>query len=239
MRYTEIELSDGKPCKVRKLSVFSLDGVGPELPGPFHYKHELSDGQVVESPYDPSARSIPPEHPGVPENEIVERSPTWWQLLEYETHKAALAYEVSVRLPGTIQYLREVSAYIANTCLSDEDRDRIQTREDWYKVYHAAVVPQITQTLLADAFKNHFNASFKQKEIFDAIKSLSGGYGKYDVFRRWEHDAMSEYGYKTEEEWSDLPLDERVRKVAKIALPSMMEALETDARIKEMERKNG
>ena len=239
MRYTEVILSDGKPCEVRKLSVFSLDGIGPVLPGPFQYKQSLSDGQVVESPYDPSTRSTMPEHPGVPEDEIVERSPTWWQLLEYETHKAAIAYEVAVRLPATINYIREVSAYIAHTCVTEEDLVRIVTRDDWLAIYRAATIPQITQELLASAFKDHFAASFKDQEIFQALKRLSGGYGKYDVFRRWEHDAMSEYGYKTEEEWSDLPLDERVRKVAKIALPSLMESLETDAHIKEMQAKHG
>ncbi len=239
MPYIDVTLSDGSPCKVRRLSVFSLDGIGPVLPGPFRYKQELSDGQVVESLYDPSARSSPPEHPGVPEDEIVERSPTWWQLLEYETYKAAIAYETVVRLPATIQYIRDVSAYIADTCVGEKDRDRITTEKDWHKIYYAATVPQITQELLATAFKDHFAASFKEREIFDALAGLSGGHGKYDVFRQWEHDAMSEFGYKTEEEWSNLSLDERVRKVAKVALPSLMESLETDARIKEMEAKRG
>ena len=236
MRTTEVILSDGKPCSVRRLGVFDLDGVGPELPGPFRYTYELSNGQLVEDTYDVSARSKPPEHPGVPENEIVERGPQWHALLEYETYKAGIAYEYNVRLPQTVHYVREMSAFIVDTCLTEDDVSRIVTEDDYALVYEAAVVPQVTMELLAGSFKHTFSASYDEKEITDAIRGLSEGKGKLDTLRKWEHQAMAEYGFRTEREWGEIQLSERVRKVASIALPSLMEALQTEDQIKEMKR---
>lgn len=241
MPYTEVTLSDGEPCKVRRLSVFGLDGVGPVLPGPFHYKYEIGAGgphaQTVEDAYDTSARSTPPKHPGIPRNEIVPESPEWWDLLEFETYKSAVAYEVIARLPATIEYVRAVSKHIANNCLDPEDLERITTEEDWMVVYRAACVPQISRELLAVVFRDHFGASYKDQEIFDAVKSLSKGGGKIDLLRQWEHEAMSKYGFRTEDEWADLSLDERLRKVASVALPGMMEALEVNTQIEEAKAK--
>jgi len=243
MPYSEVTLSDGKPCKVRRLSVFGLDGVGPVLPGPFRYSYEIGSGgphaQMVEDTYDTSARSTPPKHPGVPKSEIEPESPEWWDLLEFETYKAAVGYEVIARLPTTIEFIRERSRFIAENCIDPEDIDRISTEEDWAKIYHAACIPQISKELLAQVFRDHFSASFKDQEIFDAVDSLSKGYGKADLLRQWEHDAMARYSYRTEDEWGDLPLDERLRKVASVALPKMLEALETNAQVEEAKAKAG
>lgn len=242
MPYSEVTLSDGKPCKVLRLSVFGLDGVGPELPGPFRYSYEIGisgpNPQKVDDTYDTSARSKPPKHPGVPRSEIEAESPEWWDLLEFETYKAAVAYEVIARLPTTIEFVRAISSFIAEHCISAEDADRIVIKDDWVAIYNAACVPQISQELLAGVFRSHFNASFKDKEIFEAVKSLAKGKGQVDLLRQWEHDAMAKYGYKTEDEWADLDLEERLRKVASVALPLMMEALSTDDAVEESKAKS-
>lgn len=243
MPYIEVTLSDGEPCKVRRLSVFGLDGVGPELPGPFRYSYEIGVGgphaQTVDDSYDTSSRTKPPKHPGIPKNEIEPESPEWWDLLEFETYKAAIAYEVIARLPSIILHVRTVSAFVVETCLDPDDVDRIQTKDDWTKIYRAAVVPQVTREILAQIFKEHFSASFREQEIFDAVKSLSKGGGKVDVLRQWEHEAMAKYGFKTEDEWADLVLEERARKMASVALPSMMEALEVEEQMKRAKAKAG
>lgn len=236
MRTTEVILSDGEPCSVRRLGVFDLDGVGPALPGPFIYTYKLSNGQIVEDTYDVSARSRPPEHPGVPEHEIVERGPQWHALLEYETYKAGIAYEYNVRLPNTVQYIREVSTFVVESCLTDEDRTRIVTEDDYALVYEAGVVPQVTMELVAAAYKHTFNATYAEQEIMDAVLRMDEGKGRMDTLRKWEHMAMGEYGYKTEAEWGELTLSERVRKVASVSLPLLMEALATDDHVKEMRR---
>jgi hypothetical protein len=243
MPYSEVTLSDGKPCKVRRLSVFGLDGVGPEIPGPFRYSYEIGAGgphaQTVEDSYDTSARSTPPKHPGIPKNEIEPESPEWWDLLEFETYKAAVAYEVIVRLPAAIEHVRHVSAHIAEHCLDPVDKDRVETADDWKKVYRAAVVPQVSKELIAKIFKEHFSASFKDEEIFEAVKNLAKGGGKADALRQWEHEAMAKFGFRTEDEWGDLELEERARKMAGVALPSMLEALETHDQMERAKAKAG
>ena len=234
MRITEVYLSDGKPCEVRRLNVFDLDGVGPEVPGPFRYTYALSNGQIVDDSYDPSLRSTPPRHPGIPASEIEEGSPEYWDLLEFETHKAAIAHEVRTRLPTTVDFVWAISAFVVERCVNPIDRDRLVTAEDFDAVYYAAVVPTVTRALLAQCFRDHFNATFKDIEVFDAMEVMAKGHSRVDVLREWEHRAMREYGYKTEEEWGDVPLAERVRKVAGIVLPDLISSLETHASIEEM-----
>ncbi len=238
MGTTEVILSDGKPCSVLRLGVFDLDGVGPELPGPFIYTYKLSNGQIVEDKYDVSARSKPPEHPGIPESEIDEDSPQWHALLEYETYKAGIAYEWNVRLPQTVQYIRELSTFIVERCLSDEDKSRIITEDDYALVYEAGIVPQVTMDLLFGSFKGTFSASYNDENIEEAMYKLVGGKGKIDTLRKWEHQAMAEYGFRTEREWGDVQLSERVRKVSSIALPELMESLAVEDSMREM-RKHG
>lgn len=233
MTITEVVLSDGQPCKVRRLGIFELDSVGPELIGPFRYKFKLANGQEVEEEYDISRISTPPAHPGVPENEIVERSPQWWALLEWQTYKAAVEHERN-RLQSVTNYVNTVSSYIVKSCLAEEDRKRIVDLEDWKLVYDAALVPQLTPEILAETFKKHFKATFNGMDVFKAMSKTQKGSGSYDAIRAWEIQAMAAFGYETEEDWANLSLDERARKVAAINLPKIMETLEVDKMRKEM-----
>lgn len=233
MTTTEVVLSDGQPCSVRRLGIFELDPIGTDLVGPFRYKFTLANGQEVEEEYDISRISTPPAHPGVPENEIVERSPQWWALLEWQTYKAAVEHERK-RLESVTNYVTEVSGYIASSCLSPEDRNRIVDLEDWKLVYDVALVPQLTPDILAETFKKNFGAIFDGLEIFDALRRTTKGSGSYDAIRAWEIQAMAAFGYQTEEEWSELSLEERARKVAAVNLPRIMENLESDKTRREM-----
>ena len=238
MTTTEVVLLDGQPCSVRRLGIFELDRVGTDLVGPFRYNFTLANGQEVEEEYDISRISTPPAHPGVPEHEIAERSPQWWALLEWQTYKAAVEHERN-RLNSVTGYVIEVSAYIAESCLAVEDRNRIVDIEDWKLVYDAALVPQLTPEILADTFKKNFGAIFDGLEVFDALRRTTKGSGSYDTIRAWEIQAMAQFGYGTEEEWSELSLEERARKVAAVNLPKIMESLESDKSSKEAARNNG
>lgn len=235
MATTEITLSDGKPCQVRRLGIFDMDGVGPELAGPFAYTMTLANGEEIQDYYDPSQYSNPPQPPEF-DGEIVEHSPAWWQLLEWETYKAAIAHEVNERTPSTINYVMEVSAYIVDQVLDREDRKRIVTEEDWVKVVEAALVPPITREVLAEAFRKHFAAQYDGQDVLDAIQRIEGGRGGYDALRVWEINAM---GSLSEAEWASRPLGERARRVAAKALPKLIETLEVDRSIKEQKRKRG
>ena len=232
MATTTVQLSDGQPCEVRRLGIFELDVVGPTLVGPFTYKFKLANGEEVETDYDLSKITNPPSHPGVPENEIVENTPQYHALLEWQTYKAAVQHEQK-RLSSVIEYVLEVSQYIANHALAADDVRRVLDDADWLTVYEAALVPQLTYEVLTQTFKDHFSAHYEGKEILEAMRRLEGGHGGYDSLRAWEIQAMLSM-QMTELAWSDLPLDERARKVAAMQLPKLLEALESDRHARDM-----
>ena len=234
MAKTTVQLSDGQPCEVRRLGIFELDVVGPTLVGPFTYKFKLANGESVEVEYDLNKITNPPQHPGVPENEIVEGTPQWHALLEWQTYKAAVQHEQK-RLASAIGYVLEITKYIADHSIAHDDQQRIIDDADWQIVYEAALVPQLTYEVLAQTFKDHFSAHFDGKEVFDAMRSMEGGHGGYDSIRAWEIQAMTAM-HMTEDIWSDLPLEERSRKVAALKLPKLIEALESDRSVKESKR---
>ena len=232
---TVIQLSDGMPCNVKRLGIFDLDNAGPSLLGPFVYTFTMAGGQVVEEEYDIRRFSQPPQHPGVPENEIIDHSPTWYALLEWQTYKSAVMYEKK-RIESMVAHVMEISRFIVERALEEEDITRVQMEEDFLAIVEVALVPQITPELLADVFRRHFQAHFQGAEIFDALKSISPGNGGYDAIRVWEINTMSTMGL-TEEVWAELPLMERARKIAASNLPGMLESLEADKRMKEIKAK--
>jgi hypothetical protein len=233
---TTITLSDGGPCEVKRLGIFDMDNVGPALVGPFVYTVKMLDGQEVDVEYDLRKITRPPQHPGVPENEIDEGTPTWHALLDYQTYTMAVAHERK-RLNSAVDFIMEQSRYAVDSTLHDDDIERILTREDYLAVLAAALVPELTSEVLADTFKNHFNAYFQGREILDALNSITPGSGGYAAIKVWEINAMTQHGY-TEEEWADLSLAERARKVAASKLPDLLEALESDKQSKELKARN-
>ena len=233
---TTITLSDGGPCEVKRLGIFDMDNVGPTLVGPFVYTVKMLDGQEVDVEYDLRKITRPPQHPGVPENEIDEGTPTWHALLDYQTYTMAVAHERK-RLVSAVDIIMEQSRYVVDSSLSDEDIERILTREDYLGVLQAALVLELTPEVLADTFKNHFSAYFQGKEIFDAMDSIAPGSGGYAAIKVWEINTMTQHGY-TEEEWANLSLAERARKVAASKLPDLLEALESDKQSKELKARN-
>ena len=237
MSETTVTLSDGLPCTVQRLGIFDMDMMGSVDPiGPFIYTFTLANGQVVEDTYDLSKITKPPQHPGVPEDEIEENTPLWHQLLNHQTYKAAVAHEYK-RVLGILEYVRNRALTIMERAVSEEDWPRVQTEEDWLKIEAVALVPQITPELIAEAFRVHFHAYFLGSEIFDAVERMKSGSGSFDGIRVWEINTMSAAGF-TEEMWADLSLLERVRKVSAAQLPEIMKALETDKQMKEMEAKS-
>jgi len=233
---TTITLSDGGPCEVKRLGIFDMDNVGPTLVGPFIYKVKMADGQEVEVAYDLSNITRPPQHPGVPENEIEEGSPTWYALLDYQTYMMALAHE-RTRIESAIDHIKEKSRYIVEACLINDDIERILTRDDYLKVLAAALVPELTPEIFSDTLNTHFNAHFQGRDIMEAMKYVIPGSGAYAALKVWEINTMTQHGY-TEEEWANLSLGERARKVAAFKLPDLLETLEKDKQHKEFKAKH-
>lgn len=150
-------LSDNLPCKVRQLGLFELDGVGREVLGVYRYSLLLATGQIVEDEYDIRALTYTPTPPDMPANEIVQNSPEWFQLQDFETYRAALAHE-KVRIESYEGYVNDIATYILGHCISEEDRNRLVEESDWQKVYLAALVPRLTEEGLAQCLRDTFQS---------------------------------------------------------------------------------
>lgn len=148
-------LSDGLPCRVRQLALFELDSAGRQVLGAYRYTLLLATGQIVEDEYDLRALTYTPTPPDKPANEIVPNSPEWYQLQEFETYRAALAHE-RLRTESYEGYVEDIAHYILENCLATEDRVRLVMPEDWQKVYHTALVPQLTEEGLAQCLRDTF-----------------------------------------------------------------------------------
>ncbi len=233
MTTQSVVLSDEQACEVNRLGIFDLDGVGDDILGVFTYTFKLANGQEVTEEYDIRRLTKVPQHPGVPEHEIVEHSPAWYALLEYQTYKMAVAHEKG-RIESMIEYVYSTSRKIAES-LDPDDWTRIEEEEDYLKVCEAGLVKQLTPELMADVFRRYFHAHFQGQDIFDALERVQPGSGGYDALRVWEINTMTATGY-TEEAWAGLDLMERGRKVGAAQLPKLLEALEADKRAKDMER---
>lgn len=153
--YKTVILSDGDTCRVRVLGLFELDGKSREVPGPYRYSLLLATGQVVEDEFDIRAFDEPPRPPDMPIEDIKPGTWEWNQLQQAETYQAALAYE-KVRLEAYEGYINDIAAYILANCLEESDRARVITAGDWETVYRTALVPQLTQEVIAATLADTF-----------------------------------------------------------------------------------
>lgn len=151
--FKTVILSDNQPCKVRVLGLYELDGKGREVLGPYRYSILLATGQVYEAEYDLGLLTKTPVPPETPAKELSPDSWEWNQLKEYETYIAALAHE-KLRLESYEGYLSDIAHYILDNCL--DETDRIVTPDDWRKVQAAAIVPALTEEVIADTLRDVF-----------------------------------------------------------------------------------
>lgn len=148
-----ITLSDNLPCKVRVLGLYELDGKASEPLGPYRYSILTATGQILEDEYRlDTLTSVPQPPKTLPDDKS---SYEWLQQQEYDTYLAAIAHE-SKRLESYEIYLNEVSQYILLNCLESSDQSRVITPDDWRKVQSVALVPQLTEEVIADTLSGIF-----------------------------------------------------------------------------------
>lgn len=167
-------LSDNEPCEVRQLGLFELDNKAPEVMGAYRYTLILATGQVQEDDYDIYAWAEPPKKPT---GDIQPSTPEWEQLKEYETYQAALAHEKE-RLKSFEERIEAIKSYILQTCISDENLQRIVEPEDWQKVYNAALIPQIKEEDIAHCLRETFQGFIWDVGNFTGIIESKGGVGE-------------------------------------------------------------
>lgn len=219
----EITLSDGNACEVRRLGLFELrEHIKPPLSGPYVFTYTIG-GQTVEQEFDFDLYPKPPQRPYGSPDGLPEGSPQWFAWRDYELYQAAVHHERAKERDDE-RWLTEVALYIVSHCI--DDSTRIVEPEDYEKAYHAALAPQLTFTDLETAARYIFRAKFDDLPVFDALRqSENDSDGEHDPIAVWEVQTMTAAGM-TEDEWSELPLGERARKVVAMRLDNWMNALQ-------------
>jgi hypothetical protein len=234
----EIILSDGKPIKVRTAGIYEFDYIErPDL-GDFTYKAKILGGVEKDLPYDigryEETGTPPPEPPDVPLDQIEEDSEEWHQLRDSQLYQAALQHS-RMRLESAATFYDLVVDHVLQRCVDPpEDIYRIVTEQDWDKVRYAALVPQITMTMVREVLNNTFQASFDAQELMDAMDKVKGGSGSFNPLRAWEMEWANEMGLR-DSELALIPVEERTRRVcAKFLRTNWMEILESEKSRKKM-----
>lgn len=225
---SEVILSDDKPLEVRTLGIFELDRIErPDL-GPFTYPMELM-GKVIKyaeykiEKYEETGTPIP-QMPSIPEHEITEDMPEWYELRDHKRYEAALWHNKQ-RLELAAEFCEKVIEYVLNKCSDEEALARIVTEEDWEKYREASLIPQLTMALIILTLKNTYQAKWNEQDIFEALDKVKGGSGTYNVVRLWENNWATKMGF-TDLQLATIPVAERARRVSGFMLDGWMEVLE-------------
>lgn len=226
----DVVLSDGKECHVNTLGIFDIDSIPLPNLGPFTYKMRMVTGAEKDVELDLSLYEEFPEKPDIPESEIVEGSPAWYKLREWQLIQAALIHN-RLRVESAHDYAEQVLNLVLEACVDKADISRIKTIEDFHKITWAALVPPLSREMLSLSLRTSFNATFNEEEIFDAMDKASGGRGAYNAIRLWENQLANMLGLR-DWEYGQLPVEERARRVCAMKLNDWLEFLDYDARKK-------
>lgn len=201
---TTVTLSDGASCEVRRLRIFELrQAIEPPLYGYFTYDVEVG-GRTVTAVYEPP--EIPPTVTSDDPNIAI------WQQNEVDYYRAWQAHEDTKRRDPE-RYACDVAEYIITNCISEGDKRRIVTPEDYAAVYLAALTPSVTMQELESAASRVFHAKFDNQPLFKAMMGNGNtGDGEHDIVAVWEVETMHQSGL-TEQLWAELPLGERARRI--------------------------
>lgn len=229
----DVTLSDDELCSVRRLGIFELDCIDPPSVRPFTYTVFIGENEITKE-YDVSAWEEPPDDPTPEQKAAPEGSVEWFYYFEWALYWGAVYREKEIR-EDTARYLNEVQQYILNNCIEPEDKDRIITPEDYLKIYHAALAPQLSMDDLQQALYRSFRATFDgenvlKKLLADQEEGIDGA--RYNSVRSWEIQALNQSGM-TEDAWSLLSLEERARRVVAFKLDDWMSYLSIEKQRKE------
>ena len=230
---TEVTLSDERPCIVRRLKIFELDKIPPPDTRPFLYSEKIG-GKKITRPFDVTAWDEPPRTPTATERAAEPGTVPYFYYYEWQLYYAAL-YKLEENKQDIERYCKDVAAYIMETCITADDRQRIVSPEDYQAVYYAALVPQLTYEDLEQSLEYTFRANFDGEAVLMKILKEAGEEmdgGNYNALRRWEIQALTQSGF-TEDDWADLPLDERARRVCDVKIDDWLAYLTAEKQKKE------
>jgi hypothetical protein len=151
---TSVTLSNGQTANVKRLGLFELDDyVTKDIPPEFTYTVHLMSGRDVEVKYNLGEVDEEPPPPGLPYDECDEGTPEYYQWQSVFRHRQALEHE-QARLDAYAEYCQQVATYIRQTCIPDGLA--VSTPDDWDKIYHAALCPQVKMEDIGAALRVSF-----------------------------------------------------------------------------------
>jgi hypothetical protein len=209
-----------------------MDKSRPEVLGPFRYEIVMVDGAVFRDEYQLSNVKTPPIRPVLePGEQLQPNTAKWWQMMEWQRYKAAVAHEVP-RLESVRQYILWFVSFLLENCVKEKDRQRLIDHSDYIAVADAVIVPRVTQEALSKCFVEEFTARYGELEVLEALSLIvkEESRSTYDVIKTWEIQAINKAGMRFDE-WIDLPYEERVIRVAAEVLPKLVESLEVSEKM--------
>jgi hypothetical protein len=195
---------------------------------------ETIGGNEIERPFPVESWDNPPIPP-TPEQMAAEPGTVpYYYYYEWSLYWAA-TYKAKANKEDVKRYCKDVAAYIMNSCISPDDKSRVVTADDFGLVWSAALVPQLSLEDLAMSLEYTFRANFDGEAVLTKILDNAGDEdsgGGYNAIRTWEIQAINNSGF-TEQDWAELPLDERARRVVAMKVDNWLEYLTAEKQRKE------
>lgn len=152
----DVIMDSGEKVGVRRLTIFELDDAVKTRPlGPYTVTIKIND-KHLEVPHDASRYDEPPREMDSPDS-YDEGTEEWHAAREYWHYMAWVQHEQR-RMESIHAYMKAVSDYIMNNCVSPEDAKKIVSADDWDAVRRAALVPQLTQEDLERVLRDGFRS---------------------------------------------------------------------------------
>lgn len=169
-------LSDNQPIEVRRLKFLELeDQVSYNDPGLYIHVYVV-DGHDQPVGYSLNDFGEIPDRPKMPRPEVkdnTEASALWEQ---YSLYRAVLLHERK-RHESQEQYLIDCARYILDTCVSQEDRSRVITSDDFKLVYRLALCPEVTEEDIMAVLANTFQG-YLEGQAFVDLSQETGEIGR-------------------------------------------------------------
>jgi len=160
----DIILSDGLPCAVKVLPLYSLDHIGPKDIGDFTYKIQTLSGEYLQSYNLETRLDNPPAQPPPDSDDT-------WAITEWERFQAAIEHNRR-RWVVAEERAGNVAIEVLRRCLEPADRDRILIEADYEAVYLAGVAQEVDGEALADQLRDFFQGQVRWPGNFSGAGTL-------------------------------------------------------------------
>lgn len=234
MTETAVTLSNESTIQVKRLGLFELDAnVGKPPTDYYTIEQELPGGKVHRQFYDVSYDRPKPD---TPIDECQEGSSDWWDWQEYYLWQKGLLF-YREQMNALSEYFANIEAYILANCVAEDDRNLIETWQDFDKVYQAALPNLPTVEDLEAVANSVFQAKWGEVSVFKAFLDLEGSEGSYAWMPQKTFELMIKLG-ETEDQFLNRSKNEIAMMMVADLLPGMLTSLQTDKQYKEMKAKN-